>query len=291
MPATIINCVWEHFDVFDDKSFTCNVDDCGQHFNPPLRSTTAMRHLARKHPDVHIIVFFMEQARKQGTKTEEPSADENEPNAKKSRSESISDNEALPVTTHNSTAEDKDTWQEKATSSIEQKVTPARSLVAKQVDKSTPRKAMPKEAPETSKEAMLAHEVCKTTPPVAEQPTGFATRVKRKAAIEAGKRIAHLNEWLHQVRKEQKEVRAKRTAVLLDTNVDEENDDAEWPVDFILDERWVEGKRHLLLRWTGYGASADTWEPLEHLAGAAELLAAFDAAMDDGFNEELLDDE
>lgn len=93
------------------------------------------------------------------------------------------------------------------------------------------------------------------------------------------------------MRKEQKEVRAKRTAVLLDTNVDEENDDAEWPVDFILDERWVEGKRHLLLRWTGYGASADTWEPLEHLAGAAELLAAFDAAMDDGFNEELLDDE
>lgn len=30
-----------------------------------------MRHLSRKHPDVHIIVFFMEQARKGGMKEEE----------------------------------------------------------------------------------------------------------------------------------------------------------------------------------------------------------------------------
>lgn len=58
----------------------------------------------------------------------------------------------------------------------------------------------------------------------------------------------------------------------------------------ILDERWVAGKRELLLRWSGYDANADSWEPVEHLAGAADLLSAFDAAMDDGFEEETMDD-
>lgn len=73
--------------------------------------------------------------------------------------------------------------------------------------------------------------------------------------------------------------------------MNEEDDDVDWPVDLILDERWITGKRQLLLRWAGYDASADTWEPVEHLAGAAELLSAFDAAMDDGFDEEMEDDE
>lgn len=58
-----------------------------------------------------------------------------------------------------------------------------------------------------------------------------------------------------------------------------------------MDERWIAGKRQLLLRWTGYNADADSWEPVEHLGGAAELLAAFDGAMDDGFDEDIMDDE
>lgn len=71
MPATTISAVWESFEVFENKSFKCKVDNCGFHFNPPLRSTTAMRHLSRQHPDVHSIVFFMDQARKKGRKKQE----------------------------------------------------------------------------------------------------------------------------------------------------------------------------------------------------------------------------
>lgn len=86
-------------------------------------------------------------------------------------------------------------------------------------------------------------------------------------------------------------VRAKRTTARNDTNVETEDDDADYPVDIILDERWVAGKRQLRLRWEGFGANADSWEPVENLAGAAELLAAFDSGMDDGFDEEFLEDE
>lgn len=104
-------------------------------------------------------------------------------------------------------------------------------------------------------------------------------------------RIAQLNDWLNRVRKEQKVVRAKRTAARSDQNVENEDDDVDYPVDLILDERWIAGKRQLRLRWTGYDANADSWEPVENLAGAAELLAAFDAGMDDGFDEDTTDDE
>lgn len=86
-------------------------------------------------------------------------------------------------------------------------------------------------------------------------------------------------------------MRAKRTATRKSTKQKTEDEgDADWPVDYILDERWIDDKRQLLLRWAGFDASDDSWEPVEHLAGAPELLAAFDAGMDDGFDEEIMDD-
>ncbi|KAH7705344.1 hypothetical protein AAVH_27445 [Aphelenchoides avenae] len=301
MPATIINAVWEHFDVFEDKSFTCKVDNCGQHFNPPLRSTTAMRHLSRKHPDVHIIVFFTEQARKNGVKKEEASDDENNPAAKKSRLAADFDKKAMPTTSHGLKVKKEDSSAEKAmpTDELMPRVLQASSMenvletlnvstsealsgtttseqspvVKKQIEASL-QKAVPKQAPTTSKEAKSKS--ASKALPVTKQADGCAAKTKRKAAVEAEKRIAYINNWLLRVRKEQKVVRAKRSAVHADVEKNQE-------------ER-ISSKRELLLRWSGYDANADSWEPVEHLAGAADLLSAFDAAMDDGFEEETMDD-
>ncbi|KAH7710085.1 hypothetical protein AAVH_22632 [Aphelenchoides avenae] len=71
MPATPISAVWEHFQVFADKSSICKVDNCDLHFNPPLRSTTAKRHLRRKHPQVYEKVIEKEVERKAGQKEDE----------------------------------------------------------------------------------------------------------------------------------------------------------------------------------------------------------------------------
>jgi hypothetical protein len=42
----------------------------------------------------------------------------------------------------------------------------------------------------------------------------------------------------------------------------------EFEVSHIVDSRMVRGKEQLLVRWKGYGAFDDTWEPLENLSNA-----------------------
>ena len=49
----------------------------------------------------------------------------------------------------------------------------------------------------------------------------------------------------------------------------------EWAVERILDERETQGKRMFLVRWDGFTAENDTWEPEQHLVNAQEKVATF----------------
>ena len=43
----------------------------------------------------------------------------------------------------------------------------------------------------------------------------------------------------------------------------------------IIPERQEKGVPKYLVRWKGFGPEDDTWEPIEHLAGAEEYNSAF----------------
>lgn len=49
----------------------------------------------------------------------------------------------------------------------------------------------------------------------------------------------------------------------------------EWEVEEILDHRETREGRQYLVRWKGYSEAGDTWEPLEHLLRAGEMLARY----------------
>jgi hypothetical protein len=49
----------------------------------------------------------------------------------------------------------------------------------------------------------------------------------------------------------------------------------EWSVEAITAVRSIRDKRSFLVRWQGYNASDDTWEPEEHLANSKHLLDSF----------------
>ncbi|KAF7783141.1 hypothetical protein Agabi119p4_2517 [Agaricus bisporus var. burnettii] len=49
----------------------------------------------------------------------------------------------------------------------------------------------------------------------------------------------------------------------------------EWEVEKILNAKWFRGKKRYLVRWKGYTAEADSWEPEENLANAKELITEF----------------
>lgn len=51
--------------------------------------------------------------------------------------------------------------------------------------------------------------------------------------------------------------------------------DGEYRVEAILQKRKQRGKFQFLIKWEGYGSEDNTWEPIEHLDGAAKLLAIF----------------
>ena len=40
--------------------------------------------------------------------------------------------------------------------------------------------------------------------------------------------------------------------------------------------RWSKGAREYLVRWEGYSAAHDTWEPMENLVGCAQQIREYE---------------
>jgi hypothetical protein len=49
----------------------------------------------------------------------------------------------------------------------------------------------------------------------------------------------------------------------------------EWEVEKVLNAKWFRGKKRYLVRWKGFMAEADSWEPEENLGNAKELIEEF----------------
>jgi hypothetical protein len=49
----------------------------------------------------------------------------------------------------------------------------------------------------------------------------------------------------------------------------------EWAVEKVLNAKWFRGKKRYLVRWKGFMAEADSWEPEENLGNAKELIEEF----------------
>ena len=49
----------------------------------------------------------------------------------------------------------------------------------------------------------------------------------------------------------------------------------EWEVEEVRDSKRIDGKRHYLIKWTGWPSEYDSWEPEEHLENAPEAVARF----------------
>ena len=60
------------------------------------------------------------------------------------------------------------------------------------------------------------------------------------------------------------------------TPFEQAEQEALYSVDKITSMRWEKGARQYLVRWEGYAASHDTWEPMENLVGCAEQIRAYE---------------
>ena len=56
------------------------------------------------------------------------------------------------------------------------------------------------------------------------------------------------------------------------------NGEEQWEVERILDRRILRNKMHYLVQWRGFPAEHNSWEPVDNLAGASQLIEEFDGA-------------
>lgn len=57
--------------------------------------------------------------------------------------------------------------------------------------------------------------------------------------------------------------------------IDRETQEPEWEVEAVLDCQPIGGKPHYLVKWSGWDAAHNTWEPLEHLTHAQSLVDCY----------------
>jgi hypothetical protein len=56
----------------------------------------------------------------------------------------------------------------------------------------------------------------------------------------------------------------------------EKSEETVYAVDKMVGMRWSKGSREYLVRWEGYSASHDTWEPMENLVGCAQQIREYE---------------
>ena len=53
-----------------------------------------------------------------------------------------------------------------------------------------------------------------------------------------------------------------------------------YTIETILVQRWVHGQKQWQVKWAGFDNEANTWEPIEHLAGCEDYIATFEKEQD-----------
>jgi hypothetical protein len=76
------------------------------------------------------------------------------------------------------------------------------------------------------------------------------------------------------IRTENKEISSNLTE--LNTEIDSTTNNNEWTVESIIDRRKIRGKLQYKVKWKGFNDSSNSWEPIENLVNAAELVSAYD---------------
>lgn len=95
-----------------------------------------------------------------------------------------------------------------------------------------------------------------------------------------------INKYLRQTkrlfaRKERKRIVIEDSESEAAESAVETEDDGYYSIDSVLDEKFIDGERFLLLQWSDM--SAPSWEPAQHLYKCDSILKAFNKAADAGF--------
>lgn len=55
-----------------------------------------------------------------------------------------------------------------------------------------------------------------------------------------------------------------------------QDEEPEFEVETVLAKKMIRGNLYYLVKWKGYSNDENTWEPLEHLSNAADIVTTFD---------------
>ncbi|CAH2244415.1 chromobox protein homolog 1-like [Pararge aegeria] len=91
------------------------------------------------------------------------------------------------------------------------------------------------------------------------------------------------DDYLESPKKSKTKTTKKRKSDRSSNKKEEEEEEAEYEVEKIIDSKKIKGKLHYLIRWKGYSAGNDTWEPHNTLS-CPELISKFNEEKENSKN-------